>query len=165
MSIGIFKASYLDACAAVKLVIPEHGSDHLNTYFAGHSFSITSFCLFEAFGVLKRKMCKKEISRDQYFLACYMLISHFELKRIRIDEETEIDSTETFIHAQKFAREHDLDLSDALQLLSVKDGKFCKLAVESKTVLVTSDKALAEAAKAEGLQVWNPEKESKPPDY
>jgi predicted nucleic acid-binding protein len=165
MSIGIFKASYLDACAAVKLVIPEHGSDHLNTYFAGHSFSITSFCLFEAFGVLKRKVCKKEISRDQYFLACYMLISHLELKRIRIDEETEIDSTETFIHAQKFAREHDLDLSDALQLLSVKHGKFCKLAVESKTVLVTSDKALAEAAKAEGLQVWNPEKESKPPDY
>ena len=94
-----------------------------------------------------------------------MLISHLELKRIRIDEEPEIDSTETFIHAQKFAREHDLDLSDALQLLSVKHGKFCKLAVESKTVLVTSDKALAEAAKAEGLQVWNPEKESKPPDY
>ena len=27
--IGIFKVSYLDACAAVKLVIPESGSDHL----------------------------------------------------------------------------------------------------------------------------------------
>ena len=48
-------------------------------------------------------------------------------------------------------------------MLSVKHGKFCKLAKESKTVLVTSDRALAKAAKTEGLRVWNPEKESEPP--
>jgi predicted nucleic acid-binding protein len=50
-------------------------------------------------------------------------------------------------------------------LLSVKHGKFLQMAVESKTVLVTSDKALAEAAKAEGLQVWNPEKSRNHRDY
>ena len=55
-------------------------------------------------------------------------------------------------------------MSDALQLLSVKHGKFYKLTEESKTVLITSDQSLAKAAKAEGLRVWNPEKESEPPD-
>jgi predicted nucleic acid-binding protein len=163
-SIGIFKVSYLDACAAVKLVISECGSDHLHTYFAGHSVSITSFCLFEAFGVLKRKMRNYEIPREQYFFACYMLIAYLRGKRIRIDDEAEIDRVETFIRAEKLAKKHDLDLSDALQLLTVKHGKFSKFAKESKTVLVTSDKALAKAAKIEGLRVWNCEKESEPPD-
>lgn len=163
MSIGIFKASYLDACAAVKLVIPERGSENLNAYFAEHGLSISSFCLFEAFGVLKRKMRKKEITRDQYFYACYMLISHLRGRRVRI-EDPDIESVATFIQAQNFAQDHDLDLSDALQLLSVKHGKFCKLAKESKTVLITSDGALAKAAKTEGLRVWNCEKESEPPD-
>jgi rRNA-processing protein FCF1 len=55
-------------------------------------------------------------------------------------------------------------LSDALQLLSVKHGRFCKLAKESKTILITSDKALAKAAKSEDLRVWNCEKKSEPPD-
>jgi hypothetical protein len=80
VSIRYFKPGYLDACAAVKLVIREPGFNQLNDYFANNSFSITSFCLFEAFGVLKRKMLKKEISREQYFFACYMLISYLEGK-------------------------------------------------------------------------------------
>ena len=164
MRIRYFKPAYLDACAAVKLVIREPGFNQLNNYFANNSFSITSFCLFEAFGVLKRKMLKKEISREHYFFACYMLISYLEGKRSRIDDEPKFDSVETFMRVQTFAENHGLDVSDALQLLSVKYGKFCKLAKESKTVLITSDQSLAKAAKAEGLCVWNPEKESEPPD-
>jgi predicted nucleic acid-binding protein len=160
VSIRHLKVSYLDACAAVKLVSRERGSNHLNAYFANHSFFITAFCFFEALGVLKRK---KEISRNQYFRACYLLIAYLEWQRIRIDDEPKIDSVKTFMRALKLAEKHGLDLSDALQLLSVKHGKFCKLAKESKTVLVTSDRALAKAAKTEGLRVWNPEKESEPP--
>jgi predicted nucleic acid-binding protein len=164
MSIRYFKAGYLDASVAVKLVTAECGSNQLQAYFANHSFFATSFCLFEAFGVLKRKMLKKEISREHYFFACYVLISYFEGKRIRIDDEPKFDSVETFMRVQKFAENHGLDVSDALPLLSVKYGKFHKLAEESKTVLLTSDRSLAKAAKAEGLRVWNPEKESEPPD-
>jgi predicted nucleic acid-binding protein len=109
-------------------------------------------------------MLKKEIPREQYFFACYMLISYLEGKRIRIDDEPKFDSVQTFMRVQKFAENHNLDVSDALQLLSVKHGKFCKLAKESKTVLITSDRSLANAAVAEGLRVWNPEKESEPAD-
>jgi hypothetical protein len=101
VSIEIFKVSYLDACAAVKLVIPERGSDHLNAYFADHSFSITSFCLFEALGVLKRK---KEISRKQYLGSCYLLIAYLDGKRIRIDDEPKIDSIETFMPRESLRR-------------------------------------------------------------
>jgi len=164
MSIGIFKVSYLDACAAVKLVIPELGSDRLNTYFANQTFHITGFCLFEALGALKRKICRKEIPQEQYFKACYMLIAYLQGKRIRIDDELKIESIETFMRGQALAKKHGIDLSDALQLVTVKHGKFCKLAKESKTILATSDQSLAKAAQAEGLRVWNCEKESKPPD-
>ena len=93
-----------------------------------------------------------------------MLISHLETKRIRIDDKAVIDNVHTLMSAQKFAKDHDLDLSDALQLLSVKHGTFSKLEKESKTVLVTSDGALAKAAEVEGLRVWNPEKQSRPSD-
>jgi predicted nucleic acid-binding protein len=163
VNFSYLKANYLDASAAVKLVIPERGSDHLQAYFANRSgFFITSFCLFEALNVLKRKMLEVKISRKQYLDACWMLLTQLR-KRIRIDEP-DIGRLETFQRAEELANLHDLDLSDALQLLTVKHGTFCKLDKESKTVLITSDRSLAKAAEAEGLQVWNCEKESAPPD-
>jgi predicted nucleic acid-binding protein len=166
VNFSYFKANYLDASAAVKLVIAERGSDHLNAYFANRSgFFITSFCLFEALSVLKRKMCKEEISREQYFDACYLLLSHLRTKRIRIDDEPKVDSLQKFERAEKLAKLHRLDLSDALQLVGVKHGKFCKLAKESKTVLITADRSLAKAAKTEGLRVWNCEEEPGLPDH
>jgi predicted nucleic acid-binding protein len=126
-SIPYSRVEYLDACAAVKLVITELGSDQLKAHFSNHSFSITSFCFFEALGVLKRKMVNGEIPRDQYFFACYMLITYAETQRIRIDHEPRINDVRTFMTARKFAKDHDLDLYDALQLVSVKHGKFCNL--------------------------------------
>ena len=56
---------FLDASAAVKLVVNEDGSDRLlKSFNPAGSFFITTFCLFEALGVLKRKWIKKEIMRD-----------------------------------------------------------------------------------------------------
>ena len=125
MSIGIFKVSYLDACAAVKLVIPELGSDRLNTYFANQTFHITGFCLFEALGVLKRKMCRKEIPQEQYFKACYMLIAYLQGKRIRIDDEPKIESIETFMRGQALAKKHGratVGYRKTRQILQVGEG-------------------------------------------
>jgi hypothetical protein len=93
------KPAFLDASAAVKLVLKEHGSDRLLEYFnPTGSFFITSFCLFEGLGVLKRKMLKKEIVRDHYFKSCFLLLSYVQLRRLRIDEP-EIGSYETFRRA------------------------------------------------------------------
>jgi predicted nucleic acid-binding protein len=159
-------AHYLDASAAVKLVISERGSEHLRAYFNTHSgFHITSFCLFEALGVLKYKMRKGKISRKEYFDKCWLLLAYLrgKPKSIHIDG-LDIDSLETFLFAEESAKLYRLDLSDALQLVTVKHGKFCKLGQKSNTVLITSDQPLAKAAKAEGLRVWNCEKEPAPPD-
>jgi len=47
-----------------------------------------------------------------------------------------------------------LDLSDAFQILSVKQGFYSVLDGDSKTILITGDKKLSKAAKKEGLRVW-----------
>ena len=108
-------------------------------------------------------MPKEKISRNQYLGQCWLLLAYLrgKPKRIHIDDP-EIESLETFRRAEELAKKHDLDLSDALQLLTIKHGKFRKLVKESKTLLITADGSLAKAAEIEGLLVWNPEKESKP---
>jgi predicted nucleic acid-binding protein len=164
VSINYIKAHYLDASAAVKLVIEELGSDHLRGYFEKHSgFYITSFCLFEALNVLKRKMRAKDFTFEQYLDKCWLLLAYLrgKPKCIHIDDPG-IDGLETFQRAEELAKRHRLDLSDALQLLTVKYGKFCKMVEESKTLLITADGSLAKAAKAERLRVWNPAKEPAP---
>jgi predicted nucleic acid-binding protein len=163
VSVRYFKASYLDASAVVKLVLAEAGSDHINAYFSDRGgFFITSFCLVEALGVLKRKMLKNEISSDQYFAKCFLLLSYLRMKRINIDAP-EMSSHETFRRAEDFARRHGLDLSDAVQLVGLKYGRFCHFVQESKPVLITADRALATAAETEGLRVWNCEETVEPP--
>jgi len=163
MSVSYINASHLDASAAVKLVVSERGSDYLAEYFAdGAGFFITSLCLAEALGVLKRKMLQCELSQDQYFDRCYFLLAYIRDNRIQVDD-VQISSFETFEKAEEIARRYKLDLSDSLQLVSVKHGRFHSFVKESKTVFITADRALVSAARAEGLRAWNCEREAKPP--
>lgn len=67
-----------------------------------------------------------------------------------------------FSSAKLLVERTSLDLSDAIQIISVKEGYFSHLVNDSKTVLVTADKALAAAARAEGLRVWSAMEESPP---
>ena len=59
-----------------------------------------------------------------------------------------------FRNVQEIATRHSLDLSDAFQILSVKEGFFSGLVHESETILVTADQELSKAAKREGIRVW-----------
>lgn len=143
-------------------MLNELGSDRLLGYFnPTGSFFITSFCLFEALGVLKRKMLKKEIVSDHYFKSCFSLLSYVHLKRLRIDDP-EINSYETFRQAEKLARQYCLDLSDALQLVGLKYGRFSRFVQASKPMLITADGVLEAAARREGLRVWNCENADTP---
>jgi predicted nucleic acid-binding protein len=164
VSFRYIKASHLDASAAVKLVLQERGSEHLSSYFAKRAgFYITSVCLAEALGVFKRKRLRDEISEKQYLATCYLLLGYLRSPpRIRMDE-IELSSLDTFAKAEEIARRHKLDLSDSLQLVSVKHGRSSSCVPGFKTVLITADRALASAAKAEGLRVWNCEEEATPP--
>jgi predicted nucleic acid-binding protein len=73
-------------------------------------------------------------------------------------------SLATFNQAETLAQEYEVDLSDALQIITVKHGRFKNWACESKTVLATCDGGLANAAEQEGLRVWNCLKSPKPPE-
>jgi predicted nucleic acid-binding protein len=159
MSIEIFVANYLDAGAAVKLVLEEPGSDHLMNYFSNRAGFITNLCLAEALGVLKRKMLKGQLSEKQYLDRCYYLLTYVRTNRIRI-EDIQISSLDVFAKIEEIVRRHKLDFSDALQLVNVKHGRFSKLARSSKTLLITADRDLASAAKTKGLRVWNCEVEA-----
>jgi predicted nucleic acid-binding protein len=164
VSFRYIKVSHLDASAAVKLVLQERGSEQLRSCFANRaSFYITSVCLAEALGVFKRKGLRDEISEKQYLTTCYLLLGYLRSPpRIHVDE-IELSSLDIFAKAEEIARRHQLDLSDSLQLVSVKHGRSSSCVPGFQTVLITADHALASAAKAEGLRVWNCEEEAPPP--
>jgi predicted nucleic acid-binding protein len=122
---------------------------------------MASLCMAEALGVFKRKMLRSELSRDRYFASCYLLLNYVG-NRIHIDD-LEISDQAIFLKASALARQYGVDLSDALQLVSVKEGKFRNYVQESKTVFATADRSLASAARAENLRVWDCEREATPP--
>jgi predicted nucleic acid-binding protein len=154
----------LDASAAVKLVLQERGSEQLRSYFPDRaSFYITSVCLAEALSVFKRKRLRDEISEKKYLTMCSLLLGYLRNPpRIRVDE-IELSSVDTFAKAEEIARRHKLDLSDSLQLVSVRHARSSSCVPGFKTVFITADRALASAATAEGLRVWNCEEEAEPP--
>jgi predicted nucleic acid-binding protein len=159
------KFSYVDASAAVKLVTDEPRSDVVKNYFNGptpRSGYITALCFAEALGVLKRKWWKTE--RDRYFANCYYLIALLKDHRLHIDETVDLSNYETFFKAEKLARDHGVDLSDALQLVTIKYGRFSPFVAESKTLFITADKDLADAARKENVRVWNCMLTDQPPD-
>jgi hypothetical protein len=57
-----------------------------------------------------------------------------------------------FTETEKIAKRYELDLSDALQLVTIKQ-RFGKL--KPKPLLITADSALAAAAQKEGIEIWN----------
>lgn len=154
--------TYFDASAAVKLVVKEPGFENVREHFHRHRpyHCMTSLCFAEALGVLKRKMERGKITREQYSFGCYQMISQF--KGHHLDDTLDVPQ-ETFMQAEALTRKYNVDLSDALQIITVKHGRFNKAADESKTVLATADARLATAAEQEGLRVWNVEKTEGPP--
>jgi predicted nucleic acid-binding protein len=68
-------------------------------------------------------------------------------------DDIEFLDPEVFRDAMELAEHTDLDLSDAFQLLSLQAGYFRYLAGDSKTLLVTADAALAQAARQRALPV------------
>jgi len=162
------QANYLDASAAVKLVVEEPGSDNIRAYFQNrgktHSaFFMTRLCLDEALGVLKHKWLKVKVSREQYIGISQLLQSCVRNHRIVVDD-VDLSDNNTFNKAEELVRRYNLDLSDALQIFTLKHGKFRFNSLESKSILITADGSLADAAREEGLRVWNCQKTAHPPN-
>jgi predicted nucleic acid-binding protein len=150
------RADFFDASALVKVFSDEHGSEIVRPYFHSRSTKYTTaFCLYEALNALKSKLkYKKNINSQQYLESAFKLTSWFGAEVTKIDD---LDFTDplTFRKAADISTKYQLDLSDAFQIVSVKHGYFCNLVNESSTILVTADIQLANAARTEGLRVWN----------
>ena len=59
-----------------------------------------------------------------------------------------------FSKVRELTELHTLDLSDAFQIISIKEGYFSHLVYDSQTVLVTADENLAKVARIEGVKSW-----------
>ena len=150
------RANCFDASALVKVFVDEPGCGPVRQYFNTDSPTkyTTPFCYFEALSVLKVKwQYRKEISREQYVDAAFAITIWFQASSRRIDD---IDLTypPTFDRAREIVEKYDIDVSDAFQILSVKEGYFAPLAKEPSTILVTADERLAKVAQSEGLRAW-----------
>ncbi len=155
------KVHYLDASALLKLVIDEGDCGPVRRFFNSNTnFCTTPLCLAEAIGVLKRKWEGGQIEADEYFAATRALI--INANRIELDDVGLVDLS---VHAQveAKAKQHSLDLSDSLQLITILHGRYSVLGPNSASVLITADDGLAKAASLEGIRVWNCRTSQEPP--
>jgi predicted nucleic acid-binding protein len=158
------KVTYLDASVAVKLLCDEPRSEEVRAYCREEApVWITQVCFFETLGVLKAKFVRHEISPQGYFAACGALLGLKQTRFLVVDEIT-LEGDRLFLGVEDLARKHHLDFSDALQILSVREGRFRGGTGPSSTVLATADRALAAAAVAEGLRVWDVTRDTQPPN-
>lgn len=150
------KAMYLDASAIVKLYVDEPRSAEVKSVFYSQPkpFNTTPLCLAEAFSVLKRKWTKKELATDAYLEAANNLTVAAWGQEIEVQDYGFIDP---FVQkeVEKIVQTHNVDLSDALQLLTILKGRHSGLVNQSLSWLITADKDLAAAAVATGVKVWN----------
>ena len=157
------RADFFDASALAKVYSDEPCSDVARDYFTSRATKYTTpFCFYEAMNVLKGKWKHKgQLTIDQYLEAAFQLTAWYGASSSKVNDLNFTEPT-TFAEAKEIAERNRLDLSDAFQILSVKKGYFSVLVNESSTVLVTADKELAGAARAEGLRAWNLMLESAP---
>ena len=157
---------YVDTSIAVKLVVTEDQSDRLRDYFIknwSYHFHITEFAFYETLSVLKRKLKKKEIDEKGYHACAFQLAAYIKDDLLQIDSDFRLDNFKVLYEVGEFVDKYSLDYSDALQIYTVLYGQWRGKHAECMTIFVTADNDLAEAAKHEGLRVWNPLKEIKPP--
>jgi predicted nucleic acid-binding protein len=149
------RANLLDASALVKLFVKEDGSDILNKYLRKEAIQYTTpICFYETLNVLKVKwLYRKEITQQKYLSASFGILAWFSASSYSV-KDVDFLSPDTFRNVQAIMNRYGLDISDAFQIVSVKDGYFSRLVADSRTVLVTADEALATAARKENLLSW-----------
>lgn len=153
-------ANLLDASVLVKLYVNEDGSDIIQNYMNTQpTWYTTPMCFYEALAVLKAKWLyppqknRKKITRDEYLEASFKMAAYVSTSQEYI-KDIDLLTPTAFLKVQSLIKKYDLDISDAFQILSVKEGAFSPLIGESRTVLVTADEKLADAAEKEGIRSW-----------
>ncbi len=150
---------YYDASALVKLVADdtdeEPGQQVLRNDYWSHTASVyaTSYCITEAFSAFKRKLDRGRISQAQYlkylrdfrvqFLGC-------NLRQEELPLLSPIVATET----ERLITTYNIGFVDCFQIVTLRHGRYRVLGPNSQAILITADRGLAKAARAEGARVW-----------
>lgn len=152
------KAHYLDASALVKLVADdpdeEPGRDVLRKYYREHSNRYaTSYCVTEAFSAFKLKFLRGRIPEAKYITYVREFI------RTVIGANLQIDEVSILLplvrnEAERLIQIYKIDFLDCFQIVTVLQGRFRHMVAESQSILITADRELARAARAEGARVW-----------
>lgn len=112
------KMRYLDASALVKLYVDKGDSKPICDVFVNRiHFCATSVCLVEALGVLKTKWTRKKITKDDYFEKTGRLLVDAR-RKIEINDVGLVEFS-ILEEVERLAKRHDLDISDALQLVTI----------------------------------------------
>ena len=156
------RTHYLDTSAILKLLFEEDGSQQLREYFREHSiFFTTSLCFAETLGAIKARYVRKEFPHEKYLFICHRFMMFVTNRNIAIEEISIVNHPVNHF-VEKFAEDYGLDISDAFQLYTLKESFVNKFGGESKTILITADEALADAARKEQLRVWDCLRENPP---
>lgn len=154
----MFKYHYLDANCLVKLVVVEEGSKELRDHCGkqGIICVTTSFCFYEALGVLKTKWVNHKrpdhIPEETYLAACEELCALVEDGQIQL-EEVAIHNRLSFNESEKLTKKYKIDLSDSFQLVSIREGMLAQLKTPIVPALISEDGGVYKAAIGEGLKV------------
>jgi len=156
-------ASCYDASALVKVFTEEPDGEAVRLHFHQGSPTkyTTPFCFYESMNVLKSKWrYQGKLTQEQYNQAAWNLMAWY--RPLTEYDDVDLSHPLVFSEVKAVATKHNLDWSDAFQIVSVRDGFFARLINDSQTLLVTADDQLADAARAEKLRVWNCIKELHP---
>jgi predicted nucleic acid-binding protein len=161
------RVHYLDASVLVKLLVKEHGTEVIEYYMKAEynsSYQVTSLCFAEALTVLKAKHLDKNrpdhIDEETYLTAADELRAYISSGRIEL-ADVDIADSAVFTGVEIITRTYKLDIIDAYQIVTVQRDYFSRFP-EAKPMLITADRRLAHAARAEGLRVWNCMREPPP---
>jgi predicted nucleic acid-binding protein len=155
IGMGIIRAHYLDSSAAVSLLVNEDRSRVLRDYLKQHTFFLmTSFCVAETLGVLKRKYLNKCITQNEYLIACESLTGQVKDEQI-IVRDINIGDRDIFSEVRELAKKYAFDIVDAFEIVTIKKGVANEWNIAGECFLITGDKGLANAARQENLRVWD----------
>ena len=152
---------YFDASALAKRYIEEIGSDKIDFLFANVSLTHLQ-CLvigaMEVFWICVRKKNDGRITADQFTQATGHL--EFEVINTQSDFKTIPIPDSLVWDSMDLIETHSLNSVDAIVLRSALNVAAELRRAGDTLVLVASDQRLLRAARAEGLQVFNPEIDS-----
>jgi len=150
------RANCFDASALIKVFTQEPGGELVRGYFNYRSPTkyTTPFCFYEALNVLKVKwLYRHELTKDEYTTAAFKIVAWFAASSGHT-HDIDFKDPVIFSKVSELTELHTLDLSDAFQIISVKEGYYSHLVYDSQTLLVTADENLAKVARIEGVKSW-----------